>query len=245
MPAFDPVRDAVLNSPVEISRRATNLSVLLNPQDSLDHAEPIRRAPPPVVDMNNVSIPYNPRRISPAGAILIPLSSSEMEAFKNYRGQGAARLMKRKREASPVLDDRPHKRHAGDVGVVVDHCTSSLFRLDQQLTPRLIDNKRRDVGVEERSVSPIIGLKNFNNWVKSVLITRYAHPALSKSNLVANAGRGKLQGKVLDMGCGKGGDLTKWSKARVKEVLCVGMNFRTLSCVRLFMFFVKILLLCP
>lgn len=30
------------------------------------------------------------------------------------------------------------------------------------------------------------------------------------------------RGKVLDMGCGKGGDMTKWSKAHVKELIGAG-----------------------
>lgn len=67
--------------------------------------------------------------------------------------------------------------------------------------------------------SPIIGLKYFNNWVKSVLITRFAHPALASSQFTGPA---RKRGKVLDLGCGKGGDLTKWAKARVREVVCAG-----------------------
>ena len=79
------------------------------------------------------------------------------------------------------------------------------------------------MGVIQRADSPIIGLKNFNNWVKSVLITRFAHPVLSKSTNKGTAGtRGGPNGKVLDMGCGKGGDMTKWGKARVKEYYGVG-----------------------
>lgn len=33
---------------------------------------------------------------------------------------------------------------------------------------------------------------------------------------------GRGAGKVLDMGCGKGGDLTKWAKARIREYVGVG-----------------------
>lgn len=68
--------------------------------------------------------------------------------------------------------------------------------------------------------SPIIGLKNFNNWVKSILITRFAHPALAASPM--NQGKRGSAGKVLDMGCGKGGDLSKWNKARIKEYMGIG-----------------------
>ena len=76
-------------------------------------------------------------------------------------------------------------------------------------------------------------MKSFNNWVKSVLITRFAHPALADSPVSPaeaegmGCGRpgerpGGVKGRVLDMGCGKGGDLTKWSKARIKEYVGVG-----------------------
>lgn len=96
------------------------------------------------------------------------------------------------------------------------------------------DNARPEVGLNQRKDSPIIGLKNFNNWVKSVLISSQAHPTLTSSNNVgplkhATGGRGmrgppRGAGKVLDMGCGKGGDLIKWNKARVREYVGVGQS---------------------
>jgi len=91
------------------------------------------------------------------------------------------------------------------------------------------DNSRPDVGIVQRLESPIIGLKNFNNWVKSILITRFAHPVLAKSFVVgAGPSRARIgRGKVLDMGCGKGGDITKWAKAHVKELFCVGQYLAT------------------
>ena len=73
--------------------------------------------------------------------------------------------------------------------------------------------------------SPIIGLKSFNNWVKSVLITRFAHPVLAASPNAQRRGT-RMRGRVLDMGCGKGGDLTKWAKANVAEYLGLGTSSR-------------------
>ncbi|OAX41308.1 guanine-N(7)-methyltransferase [Rhizopogon vinicolor AM-OR11-026] len=150
------------------------------------------------------TLPYNPRhRLTPAGSVLTPMTQDEIQLYKNYRGIGTQRLTsKRKRGPSGEpedLQERPAKRHAGDVEMVVDHY-----------------NLRPEVGVKQRKESQIIGLKNFNNWVKSVLITQFGHPALA-----ANPSRGRGRGKVLDMGCGKGGDLMKWSKARIRELLAV------------------------
>ncbi|GJX32623.1 mRNA cap guanine-N7 methyltransferase 1 [Tanacetum coccineum] len=53
--------------------------------------------------------------------------------------------------------------------------------------------------LEEREASPIIHLKKLNNWIKSVLIQLYA----------------KRGDAVLDLACGKGGDLIKWDKANI------------------------------
>ncbi|XP_021737433.1 mRNA cap guanine-N7 methyltransferase 1-like isoform X1 [Chenopodium quinoa] len=58
---------------------------------------------------------------------------------------------------------------------------------------------RTNQTLEEREASPIIHLKKLNNWIKSVLIQLYARPG--------NA--------VLDLACGKGGDLIKWDKAKI------------------------------
>jgi mRNA (guanine-N7-)-methyltransferase len=67
-------------------------------------------------------------------------------------------------------------------------------------------------------------MRNFNNWIKSVLITRFAHPALASSAVADGGGSRNLRrGKVLEVGCGKGGELNKWSKARIKEYIAFGI----------------------
>jgi len=169
MPAFDPVRDAVLNSPIDpprspsFGRRATDLSVLLNDDDvghhrfpihrptsnihsiladdALGTAEPFRRAststmstpeqrPRSSTSMTQVvpTLPYNPKRRTAPGEVLVPLSLDEIQMYRNYRGQGGKRLTaKRKRAPSDepeTADTRTAKRHTGDVGVVVEHCKS-------------------------------------------------------------------------------------------------------------------------
>lgn len=153
-------------------------------------------------------LPYNPRRRTPAGSVLEPLTQAEAQ-FYTRLGTGTQRLAKRKR--SPSFEpptSQPPKKRSRDTGLVMDHY-----------------NARPEVGIEQRRESRIIGLRNFNNWIKSVLITRFAHPILSKSIADGGGGRGGgrggLRGKVLDLGCGKGGDLNKWSKARIKEYVAL------------------------
>lgn len=63
-------------------------------------------------------------------------------------------------------------------------------------------NNRPQVGVEARKESPIFHLKAFNNWIKSILIKKFAR-------------RGD---RVLDLACGKGGDLLKWQKASISSL---------------------------
>ncbi|KAJ3891371.1 mRNA capping enzyme-domain-containing protein [Lentinula edodes] len=255
---FDPVRDAVLNSPAteglptspSLARRATHLSVLLNsdseplprpssslsqslhfePTDKLVFSKPLKKAhdksvspsnsrpsssssflltPTDFPVMRSSPLLYNPtHRLTPPTSILTPMSKAEMEMYKSYVGKGTARLTKRKRpkDDSDTADEPPVKTYIGRSGVVVEHY-----------------NSRPEVGVIQRLDSPIIGLKNFNNWVKSVLISKFAHPALAASSVRTQ----KNKGKVLDLGCGKGGDITKWSKAKISDY--VGADIAAIS----------------
>ncbi|KAJ8726509.1 hypothetical protein PYW07_001207 [Mythimna separata] len=72
-------------------------------------------------------------------------------------------------------------------------------------------NHLEEKGLSERFNSPIYYLRNFNNWVKSVLIQEYTEKIREK-----DYGRTL---RVLDICCGKGGDLSKWQKARVDHVV--------------------------
>ncbi|KAI0648227.1 mRNA capping enzyme-domain-containing protein [Trametes meyenii] len=188
---------------------------------------PPKPLPPPPSAMKRSAIPYAPRRKTPATSVLIPLSPAEMERYRNYTGGVGTMILRKQKRVENLLGDGPppakrdrededtseenprKKRRSGDVAVVVEHY-----------------NARPDVGVAQRQESPIIGLKSFNNWVKSVLITRFAHPALSASPSAQRRGS-RMRGRVLDMGCGKGGDLNKWAKADVAEY--VGLDIAKVS----------------
>ena len=51
------------------------------------------------------------------------------------------------------------------------------------------------------------GLRNYNNWVKSVLIKKYVDKV---KKYYSTTFQDDLRACVLDVGCGKGGDLLKW-----------------------------------
>ena len=64
-------------------------------------------------------------------------------------------------------------------------------------------NSKSKVGIDERKETRIYYLRNFNNWIKSVLIKEH----IIKLNREKQS-RSPL--RVVDLGCGRGGDLRKW-----------------------------------
>ena len=67
-------------------------------------------------------------------------------------------------------------------------------------------NEREERGREARQESRIFRLRKFNNWIKSVLIAKFI-PERTEEEV--DEDRGLF---ILDIGCGKGGDLLKWQK---------------------------------
>lgn len=100
-----------------------------------------------------------------------------------------------KRHASDTDNDIHAKKHVSHANIVAEHY-----------------NRITEKDLRERFNSPIFYLRNFNNWVKSVLIQEYTDKIRQK-----DYGR-RL--KILDICCGKGGDLCKWQKAHVDHLIC-------------------------
>lgn len=74
-------------------------------------------------------------------------------------------------------------------------------------------------GREWRSTeSKIKGLRSLNNWIKSTLIQKFSRPEMPVEHMT-----------VLDMACGKGGDLGKWEKAPQTPSLYVGCDIANIS----------------
>uniref|UniRef100_A0A0N5CEW7 mRNA cap guanine-N(7) methyltransferase n=1 Tax=Strongyloides papillosus TaxID=174720 RepID=A0A0N5CEW7_STREA len=71
-------------------------------------------------------------------------------------------------------------------------------------------NNVKEVGLSERDKSAIYYLRNFNNFVKSCLIQEFITKLKNEGN---------YNGQILDLCCGKGGDLLKWKKGSAKKVV--------------------------
>ncbi|XP_073446129.1 mRNA cap guanine-N(7) methyltransferase [Dendrobates tinctorius] len=72
-------------------------------------------------------------------------------------------------------------------------------------------NELQECGLKQRNQSRIVHLRNFNNWMKSALIGEFLDRVRRKSHQNIT---------VLDLGCGKGGDLLKWKKGRIDKLVC-------------------------
>ncbi|XP_039958425.1 mRNA cap guanine-N7 methyltransferase [Bactrocera neohumeralis] len=74
-------------------------------------------------------------------------------------------------------------------------------------------NELKETGRKERLQSRIVYMRNFNNWLKSQLIAEYL------ARIKAQQRIGDPM-RVLDLCCGKGGDLLKWEKANITHLIC-------------------------
>lgn len=72
-------------------------------------------------------------------------------------------------------------------------------------------NKREEKGVDARYDSRIFYMRNFNNWIKSVLINEFLNEIKTDN---------RMNISVLDLACGKGGDLLKWKMGRIRHLIC-------------------------
>lgn len=75
-------------------------------------------------------------------------------------------------------------------------------------------NELEEFGLASRSRSRIFYLRNFNNWIKSILIGNILQKIRNDKGSDHNI-------TVLDMCSGKGGDILKWRKGQISKLVCV------------------------
>lgn len=210
--------------------RSASIADILNPMPPMQRdsslpetssPEPIASDPilpePAAILPEPVKTPYRPnKRVSAATTIRTPVSPQQVDEMRH---QCANSLRRKWQQAHPnqsdgweVIVSKFAAQISQGTGDTLDkHSAQDKKRkreVEEESNARLVAhhyNSRQDQGLVARQNSPILPLRNFNNWIKSVIIGKFA----------------KRDGRVLDLGGGKGGDLQKWDRARISEyILC-------------------------
>lgn len=157
--------------------------------------EPSSQTPPlPENTRNDVKLPRIPKR------------PAEEEAPRPRKRPGAgARIDKARSDA--ILEKRRREEEEETRKITQSRGGDEFVKQHYNLVPQ----RGRDWRNTE---SKIKGLRKYNNWVKSVIINKFSQPD----------DRGAPHLKVLDMGCGKGGDLQKWQSVPHPVALYVGID---------------------
>lgn len=160
--------------------------------------------------------------------------------------------MPRQRSETPEAEARQRKRPGG--GARLGTAGKDLLRRRQEerelAQQRDVERDLRERGVHDvvrqhynsvpergrewrKTDSKIKGLRSFNNWIKSTVIQKFSpdeeflSSKTGSKEWAVDAGGTFAERKrllVVDLGCGKGGDLGKWQQAPQAVELYVGLD---------------------
>ena len=161
-----------------------------------------RRSPPPKANDAPSQIPRSPSRSPPRQR------KRPGQAARGGTGDAAAM---RKRQA-----EREQQRAALNPAVQSAN-NVDLVRKAYNAVPE----RGRDWRVQSSSIK---GLRSFNNWVKSAVIQKFSPGLDTAPGSMQNGYMSRDGLRVLDIGCGKGGDLQKWQNAPCQVDLYIGLD---------------------
>ncbi|KAI5811588.1 mRNA capping enzyme-domain-containing protein [Peziza echinospora] len=178
------------------------------------------RSPPSHLRLLNSALPREP---SPP-----PPPRSPPRAARKLPGR-ASRLTQAERDAARQaqhLRDNPQANAASQ-------SSANNATLAVEDVVRSHYNEKREMGKQWRvESSRIKGLRSFNNWIKSCVIQKFSpNPTLLTSAEGMRYGGVPEDERlcVLDVGCGKGGDLLKWKLAPQEVGMYVGVDTAEVS----------------
>lgn len=190
--------------------------------------------------------PFNATKLEPAKKRRRSRSPSNStpKRIDSRRSPSPANPSKRQRSASPP----PRKQKRPGQRARITEAEQHHIRQKQLERERELEAESAKQGIHNRvknhynavpqmgrewrkTDSRIKGLRSFNNWIKSALIQKfsasedYTPGAQERGGMIFAEGPATTKGLlVLDLGCGKGGDLGKWQKAPQSVELYVGLD---------------------
>ncbi|OCT76605.1 mRNA cap guanine-N7 methyltransferase isoform X1 [Xenopus laevis] len=128
-------------------------------------------------------------------------------AFQHVKGEHSSPKLSASEKSLPGNTKSPLKRKAAE-----PDSPPKRPRLEEGHGSLVVThyNELPETGLEIRSQSRIFHLRNFNNWMKSALIGEFVEKVQQRTRNIT----------VLDLGCGKGGDLLKWRKGGISKLVC-------------------------
>ncbi len=178
---------------------------------------------PDLPSIDELPQPFDAKKLEPAKKRQRSTSPSEAPRKLKRPGQRARisnneaaairkRHEQREREAAQTATDTATLAQRGINDIVRQHYNA-------------VPERGRDW---RKTGSRIKGLRVFNNWVKSTLIQKFSpdedHTPGAQQQGRDMAGAHGHELIVLDIGCGKGGDLGKWQQAPQRVQLYVGLD---------------------
>lgn len=163
--------------------------------------------------------PYNANSLQPAKRRAISPSD---QPRKQKRPGARARISESEREAIRARQiARDRQAAAAEAAQVAEDNRARGINDVVRQHYNNVPERGRDWRTRD---SKIKGLRVFNNWIKSCIIQRYSP---DEDHTPGSREQGRSSDKellVLDVGCGKGGDLSKWQQAPQPLQLYVGLD---------------------
>lgn len=215
----DDAKTTANDNPLKIRKRAVDGSTAPrgfsmrqrgNTDESARRA-PIRNSPAPSW-ANKPKPTVKPTWIKDEDYKLVHNENSEPSPAESPATESPARKLKRPSRRGNVDDQvRRAQMERERENVVEQKIQEEITRKKENLDQivRQHYNQRAYVSKHSRRhLSPIIKLRNFNNAIKYMLIGNFSQPGW----------------RALDLGCGKGGDINKWSMANISEYIGIDIS---------------------
>jgi mRNA (guanine-N7-)-methyltransferase len=183
-----------------------------SPKSRIDSAYRRRDPPPP---------PRRPRSPSP-----IRRSPPREEQPTRRPGGGSGRGRNVLAIAQRLAEEREREQEGRNAEIQRERGVQQMSNQFYNARPEWVKERGREWRKNE---SKIKGLRSFNNWIKSCIIQKFSPEEAPQVEELGWGEEPKAPAErkpllVLDMGCGKGGDLGKWQLAPQTVGLYVGLD---------------------